>query len=73
MAHEPSPIKALVRSKKFQVLIGWTIYLGFVASRSTSQEAVELLKATTWLAAAYLIGQSAVDAVAISCDKNGEK
>lgn len=61
MAYEPNPARALLRSKKFQVLIAWTIYLGIVAYRGTPEQAVDLLSAASWVVAAYLLGQSYVD------------
>jgi len=73
MAHEPNPLLAIVKSKKFQVLLGWTVFMGFMASRVNSEQAVALLSATSWVAAAYLVGQSLVDAVALYVGKNGEE
>lgn len=72
MAFEQNPLKALVKSKKFQVLIGWTIYLSFIAYQASSEQAVTLLGWASVVASAFLIGQSIVDAVAVYCGKNGD-
>ena len=73
MAYEPNPVKALIKSKKFQLVLGWTGLLLFLAStRATVDQAVSLIQSGSIVISAYLISQGIVDAVATYVGRNGK-
>ncbi len=65
MTEHLDPLRATIKSKKFQVAIFWAIGLLFIAYyQATRDEAVDLIRSASIVLAAYLLGQGFADGMA---------